>query len=264
MKWRMRIELLFVIPVAMLSGAAAMPPINVDNKSDARIEILPVDDAHRSLMPQGLQNPAEKLPSGSFILVNHTDRAITAVATVWTYTDLDGSLRQRKLNCDAYTFAPLVPIVKANDLSLIAPTGCTSQDLFPRLTSGSLHDAAVENAISSDPKSTIHVYVDSVVFDDGGIWGPDKSHYFTEIEDRYFAVQKFTTEVATAKSAGEAMPSLLAKIHDDARQKTDKLSARMAYYAGLLLRSPNAEGTLLQLKAQTVPPQFHHLGGQPR
>jgi hypothetical protein len=109
----------------------------------------------------------------------------------------------------------------------------------------------------------MHVYVDSVFFEDGQVLGPDKFDYSTEIGIRFTALTQLVSEVTTARSAGESMPSLLARIHGDARGTPGKASRMRAFYAGLLERSPNPEGTLqqLKLKAQTPPPTFRHMGG---
>lgn len=253
-----------IMVLAATLEAGVVPLIQVDNKPDARIEIVPIDDAHRSAMPASLGD-ASALPPGSFILVNRTATPITAVVVRWTYSDSSGALRQHRLNCDAYLLPPLRPIVKANDLSLITPNGCTAQELFPSLTTGGLLGsplkALAQGRDSPDPRATMHVYVDSVFFEDGQICGPDKLDYSTEIGIRFAAVMQFVSEVTTARSAGESMPSLLARIHSNAQGTPGKASWLRAYYAGLLQRSPNPEGTLQQLKAQTPPPTFRHMGG---
>lgn len=260
-------RLMTMLPVILLMTASLesemVSLVQVDNKPSDKIDIIPIDDAHRSRVPPSLADLAG-LPAGSFILANRTATSITAVVVRWTYTDLKGNLQQSRINCDAYVFAPLEPIVNPNDVSLITPHGCVRQDVFPRLTAGGTIGSPLHQSTQThppaDPHATVHLYVDSVVFEDGRIWGPDKLDYTSEINDRYAAVRKFVSEVTVAKDAGESMPSLLSRIRGDVQGKTDKPSSRRAYYAGLLQRSPNPEGTLQQLKAQTSPPPFRHIG----
>jgi hypothetical protein len=267
-----RIELtIFSIMILLATGEArVVPHIQLDNKPDPRIEIVPIDDAHRSAIPASLSSVDAETPPGSFILVNRTDTPITAVDVRWNYTDGKGELKQSGITCDAYVFAPLDAIVKTNDLSLITPYGYTTQDLFPRLATGALIGSplapSIGGPISVDPKVTMHLYVDSVIFQDGQIWGPDKFQYYAQIQDRYLAVKNFVAEVAAARSAGEDMPALLARIREDAESKADtptsKASSRRAYYARLLQGRRNPEPRLQQLQAQTPPPAFHHMGEQ--
>jgi hypothetical protein len=255
--------------IAASLEAGVVSPIQVDNKPDVRIEIIPIDDAHRSAVPVSLRNPALAVPPGSFILVNRTATPITAVDVRWNYTDGKGELKRSGITCDAYLFAPLDPIVEANDLSLITPYGCTRQSLFPRLATGEFVGGSpfvpqMGDPLSVDPGATMHVYLDSVIFQDGQILGPDKFEYFTQIQDRYAAVQNFVAEVTAGRGAGEDLQSLLGRIRADAQGKPDtptsRASSRRAYYAGLLQRSPNPEGSLGQLKVQPPPPVFHHVG----
>jgi hypothetical protein len=262
-----------ILPLAMLLApsleAVTMVPIQVDNKPDTRIEIVPIDEAHRASIPSSLSTSVA-LPAGSFILVNHTKTSITAIAVRWTYTDVGGELQQRGINCDAYVFAPLDPIVEPNDLSLITPYGCTKRDLFPNLATGAFIGSPltpiIGNPLSVRMDETMHVYVDSIIFEDGQIWGPDKFHYYAEIQDRHSAVLKFVAEVTAGRSTGEGLQELAGRIRKDAESKPDTLtsksSSRRAYYAGLLQRSPNPEASLQQLQAQTPPPIFRHIGEQ--
>lgn len=265
MKWRVKltITLLIVLLRPSLGSDMALPHlIDVDNKPSVRIEIVPIDDAHRSHIPVSLRE-ISSMPPGAFILVNHTATPITAVVARWTYTDSRGSFQQHRLNCDAYVFAPLDPIVDANDLSLVTPYGCARQEFFPQLASGSLIGSALhpssQRPILVDPHATMHLYVDLVLFQDGQIWGPDKFDYSSEISARYATVQEFVLEVTSARHAGEDMASVLTRIRGDSSKKTEKNSSRRGYYAGLLQRSPNPEGTLAQLQSQVPPPAFRHI-----
>jgi hypothetical protein len=261
---------LMMMLLAATVEAEVVPFIQVDNRPDARIEIVPIDDAHRSAIPASLSGTGVALPPGSFILVNRTGTSITAVDVRWNYTDNKGELKRSSITCDAYMFAPLDPIVGANDLSLITPYGCTRQYLFPRLAAGGLIGSPLVpsfgDPISADPHATMHIYVDSVIFEDGQIWGPDKFHYYAEIQDRYSVVQEFVSEVVAGRSAGEDLPTVAARIRKDAQSKRDtptsKASSRRAYYAGLLQRSPVPEVSFQQLKAQVPPPTFRHIGEQ--
>jgi hypothetical protein len=267
-----RIELTIFSIIILLAAAEAgvVSHIQVDNRPDPRIEIVPIDDAHRSAIPASLSSTGVEAPPGSFILVNRTGTSITAVDVRWNYTDGKGELKQSAITCDAYVFAPLDPIVGANDLSLITPYGCTRKYLFPRLATGRIIGSplvpGVGSAMSVDPHTTMHIYLDSVIFEDGQIVGPDKFQYHTQIQERYSVVQAFVAEVMVGRDAGEDISAVAARIRKDAHNKADtptsKVSSRRAYYAGLLQRSPNPEGSLGQLKAQVPPPAFRHVGEQ--
>jgi hypothetical protein len=240
-----------------------MPQLVIGNAASTKLEMVPVDAAHRTQLPASLDGVFGKLPQGSFLLKNHTAQAITAVVTTWDYIDSKGVPKQLRLNCDAYLLAPLDPIVKANDATLINPYECTGQALFSQMESGSLLRGIQPLAPGSTTLSTdktIHVYLDSVIFENGDIWGPDNLHYSRLIQERHSAVEQFAGELTASKSGGEETQSALARIRADAERQSDASSRRRAYYARLLQLSPNPDVTLQQLRTQTPLPEFRHIG----
>jgi hypothetical protein len=257
------------LPIIMLLAASleagVVPPIQVDNKPSAMIEIVPLDDLHMSSAPQSLGAISTKLPPGSFVLKNHTDTPVTVIVAVWNYTDADGKLRHRRVNFDSYLIPSRDPLVEPHDLALVTPFGCATRDLFVRLESGTFLgsplDAAGETPVSAAPGTTMHLYVDSVFFADGRIWGPDKFDYSAVVRERHDAIQSFTAEVSAGWSAGQDISPILSRILADARGRVGKASALRARYARMLQNSPNAEATLEQLKAEERLPEFRHTEG---
>jgi|GEM_PF-4299156 hypothetical protein len=157
-----------------------MPSINITNKPDlARVEIIPLDDAHRPLVPPLLDAQFRSLPPGSFILKNQRDKSITMVDVVWTYTDGSGHSVQRTLTCDGYYIGPVRPIVKAGNLSLITPSGYSSQEHFNRLPSTGVLEpltwSAKDKSVLTDRIVSITLSLDSVLFEDGQIMGTRQS-----------------------------------------------------------------------------------------
>lgn len=164
------------------------------------IEIVPLDDPHMSSAPSSLAAISTKLPPGSFILKNHTDTPVTAIVVVWNYTDAEGRLKHRRMNFSSYLLPARDPLVKQQDLALVTPFGCATQDLFVRLATGG---AALGSPLDASGKpisvasgTTTHLYVDSVFFADGRIWGPDTFDFSTEVRERHDALQSFTAEIS--------------------------------------------------------------------
>lgn len=259
MKYQLQMATLFLtMLVSASSEGRVVSRVQVDNKPNAKIQIVPIDDAHRSSLPQSLRalDLEHEFPLGSFILVNHTSTPITAIQVRWTYTDVEGELKHREMVTDAYAVAQVNPIVDAKDLSLITTNACVRQALIPELVPGQLRGHSNEISVDSiDPGAIIHVLLDSVIFQDGGILGPDNSQYYLQIEARYNAVQKLLAEVAPARAAGEDLASLLVRIRKEAQKPR-----YYGFYVDLLQTSPNPEALLAQLEAQAPLPSFRHLG----
>lgn len=259
--------LLVVIATICVAGQnQTMPFLNIANSPDPkRVEVIPLDGAHQSSLPPMLDADLKALPPGSFILKNQRDKAMTVVDVVWTYADQAGHSIQKKLTCDGYYFGPVRSIVKPKNLSLITPSGYTPQEHFDRLPSTGVLDplswSAKEKSVMTGPISLATVSIDSIIYEDGQIWGPDTHRYYENVLNRRSIMQSLSTELSEASKSGEGVATRLEKIHKESASAGDRRSSWRHHYAGLIKNSPNLEGTLKQLDAQEALPEFQHISG---
>lgn len=245
------------------SGAATMPTIVVTNKSDSFIQIRPIDESHKA--PAPLDQITATLPPGAFIMTNQTAKPINAVVTLWSYIDKNGSSQPRKINCDGYMLVPWVNIVRANDSVLITPGGCTMREYFAHFAAGKpMLGGGLQlsrNKTITDQAGTltkIQITVDSVIFADGTIWGPDTLHYYRTVAARHWAIQSVVEEVSNAKTAGQDLNIPLDKIRTETQGRGDEPSALRNFYAGIFKGNPTET---LKVYAQQPPlPEFQHIG----
>lgn len=249
--------------------AQTMPSITVANKPSALLEIIPLDQAHASKIPVSLQPVVSSFPPGSFLLFNHTATPIAVVVAAWSYWDKGGSMQPRKIVCDGFYLSPIDVQVSANDLSLVTPDGCVRGEYFAHMAAGKpmlgspLQSARNQSILAAkDNTASVQISIDSVIFADGGIWGPDTLRYSPAILERYIARQSVAKEIDAAKAAGESVDSRLESIQAEARSRKDKPSNLRAGIAQSLQLSTNREGNLRWLREQAPPPQFHHIGEQ--
>jgi len=259
----------FTLLVACIpSGAATVPTIIVTNKSDAMVKITPIDDAHKA--PAPLDQISATLPPGAFILTNQTATAINAVVVLWSYTDNKGTTQQRRFNCDGYINGGVpLPIVSANDSALITPGGCTMREHFAhkaagkQMLGGKLYAARNQSILDIvGTLTSVQISVDSVIFSDGKIWGPDAKQYYRTVAAAYWATRSVVDEIANAKAAGLDMKipleRILAEVSDGGGYSSDlrKLCAKNIH------DSPNPEVTLQFYSQQPPLPEFQHIGEQ--
>ena len=235
---------------------------NMEFVSDSRLgeglEIVQVGSEQP--LPAALQPVVDTLPVGSFLLVNRTDKLVTAVVTVWTFRSASGETEQRRINCDSYFGAATDPIVAKQSLSLITTGGCIPENQFGSVSRRSglgasftaLHETRT-NAIAS-----VRVSVDSVIFADGEIRGTDKFKYYEVIGLRYDALQSLLSDVRSAAGTGESVKDRVRKIRNEEAKTSDKWSNKKVELADLVLRSPNPDGTIKFLSSQPSLPDFHH------
>jgi hypothetical protein len=256
-----------ILSTVVTVGAQTVPVITVVNDKDSWLEIVPLDQAHHGSIPQTIDNLLPELPPGSFLLRNFTAISVNVIVAKWSYRDQTGSTQQKKIYCDAYLASPVEPLVKPHELSLVTPGGCTRQEYFGSLKTGSFlgsplgspHNKSILN--SKDSIAEVEISVDSAIFENGQIWGPDQLRYYATIMQRHAAAQSVVEELIAAKKAGEDLSTRLQKIQSDAHNKKDQFSWFRADQAGMIERSPNPEGTLRWLQQQSPLPEFQHIGG---
>lgn len=264
MRTNVLLGLLTLGALTIICSAQMNPNLIVANKRSQHVEIVALDSSARPYVSAEIEKIFDRLPPGSFLLNNKTSEPITAIVTTWDYVDNEGLPRQIRLNCDAYLAAPLEPLVYANETSLITPYSCASQRIFERLERGAVIGSPLEpnigRSFSPDLRSPIHIYVDSLVYRNGDVWGPDNLKYYEVIQERHAEVNNFVTELTTTRARGTDLPTALSRIEDDASVKHDKAQTRRKYLVKLLRASPNPEGTLEQLRNHPKPPNFRHIG----
>ncbi len=259
------IEIWLVLVVACIPlVAGSMPSIVVTNKSDSMILITPIDEAHTA--PPPLDRVSATLPPGTFILTNRTATQINAVVVLWSYTDKGGISQQMRFNCDGYiTGGVPTPIVRANDSTLISPGGCTMREYFDHMAAGKpmlgddLYLARNKSVLDlSSNLATVRLTVDSVIFEDGRIWGPDANKYYKTVSANYWATHSVVEEVSAARAAGQDVRAALEKIAAEGPRSP----AHRRLCASTIHDSPDPEATLRFYIQQPPLPGFQHVGGE--
>lgn len=169
--------------------------IVVTNPPSSIVSIVLIDPACPETIPVGLNPYKNKLPSASFLLHNHTSTPITAVVTQWKITGSAGKVETQTLRCTGYMISPPRKVmVRPKDFTLITPRSCAKSELFSQLDCIAFNSpfqlsASGRLVDTPDDIERIEITVDSVIFEDGGIWGPDTQKYHKRISADYLAGQ---------------------------------------------------------------------------
>jgi len=238
--------------------------IVVKNHPSPIITISPIDADHIDTVPESLKPFVKQLPLGSFLLKNSSDSAITAVDTQFSFTSRTGVVTVKRIRCDGYISPPLRIQVRPHDVTLITPGSCTKGELFSNLGGPSfgspLSSTSNANLLNVQAEiGRVEITVDSVIFQDGGIWGPDTQEYYRRIWERHLAAQSFVKEVDEASAHGEDVQRCAKRIKENSLAKMDRSSALKAHYAAMLIDSINPEQTLAVLRSREPLPDFHHM-----
>ena len=150
---------------------------------------------------------------------------------------------------------------------LVTPAGYAVEEQFQRLGNSGVLDPASEFRFSGAKMRglgqvvSIKVSVDSAIYEDGGIWGPDTLKYYQTLLTRRSALDALSAELNQATSAGEELKTGLRKILSEIPHGRDQRALARRDYAELLERNPNPAALLKKLEAQRPLPEFHHIEG---
>ncbi len=261
----MRLGLLLLLLVFVSFETKAMTTMTIGDAPKG-VEVIPLDASHSSALPSSVAAVTALVPGESFVLVNNTDRAITTLVTVWSFSTTSG-VKRRRLNLDGYLLSPVQRIVNPHDFALITPSGSVTPDLIPRLKAGGLVGLFGDPPDFPSPDSTagVQLDIDSVIFENGDITGTDRYQYYREIQDRYLALDSVLAEMEAAKQSGEDIAAHCSRIQNEARLTRSSLSRYKAHYADVLQRTPTKDVDLrlaaFKRMQSQLPKQFSHQTG---
>ena len=253
---------MFIILCCSFIGATTVARVVIDNRSEIGLPIFPADLGHLERLSQKLMPVADLIPQGSILITNESNFAIHALVVVWTFRDAQGQSQVAKIACDGYLLSPIQEIVPPHSTSLVTPHGCTSEESFESVAAGSAIGspliAAGRHSIQPSSTTDIHVTIDSVVFSNGEVRGPDTHEYYRAIEEREEALQAVLSEISLAEEHGQSAAAALRGMKPDHRANRDRLSAAKAHYVTLFLQSPNVAGTISAFRSRPRLPKFRN------
>lgn len=226
------------------------------------IQIIPVSEEYATNLPSEVSAVSAQLPLGSFVLLNLKDKPIMTVTTVWQYVDNTGKQESRTYYCDGYLGVPSIQVVDSGAKSLISPEGCVREQYFPQLVSGRLIGAPFEKnkafAAHADLITSVSIAIDSIIFSDGEVVGPDKHKYTNEIKLRNDAMRSVVALVASVANDHTAVLNKLEAISSNGKRSNDRLTQLQGRWASTLMHSPNFSGTIAAINSEAPLPTFFH------
>lgn len=255
--------LLFACLLNKPISAQMTPSVTLTTKPDTRFDIVLADLAHRASLPPALVEQLTVVPPGSFLIRNKTDKAVTALVVRWTFTDADGKTRPHGLNTDSYYLPIDWAVIKPFSLLLVMPMGYATEDQFRRLASTGAFDPLPRTfgpkTIDESRIASITVSIDSLIFEDGTVFGPDNEKYYLTLMTRRSVLNELSAELKASKEQGEEVNAHLEKIRNQIPNSRDQRALMRRKVAGMLQRHPEPEKLLQQLEARPPLPEFHHV-----
>ena len=141
--------------------------------------------------------------------------------------------------------------------------GHATEDQFQRLASAGALDPMPKfsgpKAIDETRIASVIVSIDSLILEDGAIFGPDNEKYYLKLMTRRSVLQELSAEFKAAKEQGEDVKTHLEQIRNLVPNGRDERALIKRKLAGMFQRHPEPENLLQQLEARPPLPEFHHV-----
>ncbi len=241
--------------VANAQGGPKVPKVELaaSPTTDVALKLVAVGDI------QGLDAAViADLHPAMFILSNLSDKAIVGLAVKWVYTDQTGNVGRYIHRSDSFAMIKSVAVVPPHERLLIVPRAFLPESLlFAAHTGPSLGALGRSAEPGLATVSEISATIDTVIFEDGELVGPNESHYDTEIQSRTIAAEQLASQVREAQARGEDPKPLLQEIlKAQTFSETDFVAQWTLQYAHRLLEAPIFDVQLSDLENPPMPPKF--------
>jgi hypothetical protein len=212
--------------------------------------ILPVDFSAIDSAAFANVHPA------SFALTNLSDRAIVAIAVEWSYTSQDGQPGQTFYKISNLYVKNAKAVVQARTRVFVGPNMVLPESLAfaphigPRLE-------ALDGRLApwAATASQISATIDTLVFEDGELVGPNHSQYDLEIQSQKLAADQIASKVRYAQSQGQDPTAMLKQVADATlASPSDFIGIWSALYAQQLLNARDSRTFDVRLSAMEQTP----------
>jgi hypothetical protein len=198
----------------------------------------------------------------SFVVDNGSDRAIIGIAVQWIFITPSGEQNVYSSRTHSFLSAKAAPLVAPHGRMFVAP-----QVFIPEaaVTSGGLIGTVPPARIVAQLQSasSIHVRIDSIIFADGEVVGPNRLNLPGEIQDRKIAADLITRHVHAARTLGK---DPIAALHDLPASPSpwgSGVDKHRSQFASQLSSTKHFDAVLSFIEAIPAPPKFFRKDGSP-
>jgi hypothetical protein len=253
--------LLFSLSVIEGLGAQVMPKLYIKSSPSPDVTLTPFSP---SLYPvfnevfDRFDRGIAALAPASFVVSNGSGKAIIGIGVKWRLVDSAG----RESTYDEGTHSFLVmsqrPLAPAHGRLLAAPRTFVSEDLLLHPEKGVVAVLPGDAFIARFSAAvTIHAEVDSIVFQDGEVVGPDDLGLVKSIRDRRDAAAEIVKQVESAQAEGKDASEALRTVATRPPFGDPGVARFERKLASELLDTRQFDSRLQYLKGIPAPPLFY-------
>jgi len=198
----------------------------------------------------------------SFFLANNSDKDVVAVDAKWSLVERDGKTNVSRFTSDSFLDVRARPVIGAHSRILVGPRIWVREDsIEDYVASQVLMAKRAELERLADrvaAANAVYVDVDSVIFADGEVAGPNSDAFDREIASRKLAADDVLGVLQDAKLRGQDPSDALRNFAEHSRDRHD--SARALWrkrFARQLQDAARFQGNLYYLQHLPPIPSFY-------
>jgi hypothetical protein len=201
----------------------------------------------------------------SYFLTNNSDKDVVAVDAKWTLVDKSGNTDVWRFTSDSFLDVKARPVIAAHSRILVGPRMWVREDSIQSYLASEMlmaKRAALEKLAGRlAAASAVYVGVDSLIFADGEVAGPNSDEFDREIARRKLAAEDVLGVVQDARLSGRdpavALRAFVARMDAAGADPRATWGRRFARQ----LQDPERfEGNLYYLEHLPPPPKFYRTG----
>ncbi|HKF45794.1 MAG TPA: hypothetical protein VKB38_00455 [Terracidiphilus sp.] len=214
--------------------------------------------------PVQLQTPLERalddrLHQSAFVIHNDDPKEVVGIAVIWRITDAEGKSHTTTQMMDEFLSKNRNIVINPGGSLAVSPGGWLPEDPEAHLINSDLV-AQQQNRVAERIKSaaSVSASVDSVIYSNGEVWGPNISGLDKEITGRHAAAVHLASVIRNALANGEDAQLILKQLSSTKYDPTSDYKAKWEsrFAIQLLARGPQFDAGVRYLEALPVPPLF--------
>jgi hypothetical protein len=256
--------LLVLLISAVVLGAQVVPKLEIGKSPSSAVVIAPFDPSVFPVFKDVFDPRIASLRAAALVVTNESNKAIIGISITWTLTDLAGRKSAYSNRTHSFLVPSSRPLALPHGHLLVAPETFVSEDVLLHPQGGVIGLMASDRTVARfSDVSAIRAEVDSIIFQDGEVVGPDQLGLVEAIQNRRDAAEKIVRWVEQSQDKGKDPAELLRQVVSSAIARGDKVANLQVMFADELLRARNFNSHLRYLKGIPVPPAFYRKDGGP-
>jgi len=252
------------MPGEVLSPRSGPPVFTLDAFESDAISVAKLDPSRHAVFDEVLQRLEQRGQWSRYrpyavVITNQTDRAVVALTLRWAFTDAAGKTNVHTSRADIFGLPRRQPpIIEPHQQAAYTPVG-----RIPATLSGVI--VGFGSSREPEPSARIVFSIDTAVFEDGYVVGPDESATVASLENRKPAAEQLLQEVRSTVENGrdvlELLMNLRTRVADASPFEREKARFAGQLYAQLRTRGDRTnpsplDPVMMGLADLPSPPKF--------